>query len=228
MNNYKLLKQLQETYPNIRTFTCDENYLVYNGVSISVDLSQVDPVFFNLNTDSIFNYLKNGIYKNWNINKKIEKVLQDLVVTEEEVKEMNYFMLQLFIKRDIIKNNIKFFSDFADNLNVRKFYNDYLESNRILNSAISNRTSGYPANEMLATMSENEQNKTQSKSLDLGMTRTREKSNAKGYSAFIENEKYLDSLNERQRLNAAGFTSIILIISTVISVATYLALQLLK
>lgn len=231
MNNDKILKQLQESYPNLRGFVVNDGLLSYNGYNLNVDLSQIDPVFFNLLPDSIFDYLKNGIYKSWDINKRVIHHLNNLVVTEEEVKELNFFIIQLMIKRDIIKNNIDFFNKFVDNPSIRKFYKEYLDSDEILKEAISNRDSSYPANAMLANMME-QQSKTEVQSntntQDLGYSRVRGKKDVKGYDVFKENEEYLERLNKRQNLNAAGFTSIILIVSTILAVASYLALNLLK
>lgn len=231
MNNDKILKQLQESYPNLRGFIVNDGLLSYNGYNLDVDLNQIDPIFFNLLPDSIFAYLKNGIYKSWDINKRIMHHLNNLVVTEEEIKELKFFVIQLKIKRDIIKNNIDFFNKSIDNPSIRKFYKEYLDSDEILTEAISNRDSSYPANAMLANMME-EQSKTEVQSntntQDLGYSRVRGKKDIKGYDAFKENEEYLEKLNKRQNLNAAGFTSIILIVSTILAVASYLALNLLK
>lgn len=231
MNNDKILKQLQESYPNLRDFIVNDGLLSYNGYNLNVDLSQIDPIFFNLLPDSIFAYLKNGIYKSWDINKRIIHHLNNLVVTEEEIKELNFFVIQLMIKRDIIKNNIDFFNKSIENPSIRKFYKEYLNSDEILKKAISNRGSSYPANAMLANMiDEQRKNEVQNNTntQDLGYSRVRGKKDIKGYDVFKENEEYLEKLNKRQNLNAAGFTSIILIVSTILAVASYLALNLLK
>lgn len=231
MNNDKILKQLQESYPNLRDFIVNDGLLSYNGYNLNVDLSQIDPIFFNLLPDSIFAYLKNGIYKSWDINKRIIHHLNNLVVTEEEIKELNFFVIQLMIKRDIIKNNIDFFNKSINNPSIRKFYKEYLDSDEILKKAISNRGSSYPANAMLANMiDEQRKNEVQNNTntQDLGYSRVRGKKDIKGYDVFKENEEYLEKLNKRQNLNAAGFTSIILIVSTILAVASYLALNLLK
>ena len=43
---------------------------------------------------------------------------------------------------------------------------------------------------------------------------------------YRKNEQYLKELNDRSKLSVAGYTSILLIIATTISVGMYLAIQL--
>ena len=68
----------------------------------------------------------------------------------------------------------------------------------------------------------------QSQGLDNGVSLTRAKPGFSGYSEFQNNENYLRQLQKSQKMNVAGYTSIILIVASALTFGMYLAFQLLK
>ena len=76
--------------------------------------------------------------------------------------------------------------------------------------------------EMASMNQNNEQEKTIDKTLSLSRTNSK----FSGFSEFEKNEQYLKELNDRSKLSVAGYTSILLIIATTVSVGMYLAIQL--
>ena len=69
------------------------------------------------------------------------------------------------------------------------------------------------------------QNKSQEQSMGKELTLARNNPKISGYQLFDENENYLKKLNENQKMNIAGYTSIILIVATAITFGMYLAIN---
>ena len=59
------------------------------------------------------------------------------------------------------------------------------------------------------------------------MTLTRTKPGFNGYTEFDKNLDYLNELNKKDKMGMAGYTSLILVITSAITFGMYLALKLL-
>ena len=70
-------------------------------------------------------------------------------------------------------------------------------------------------------------NQKQSNIMENEMTLTRTKPEFGGYSEFDKNVDYLNELNRKDRMGMAGYTSLILIVTSAITFGMYLALKLL-
>lgn len=236
--NDAILKNYQKTYPNLAEFTYDvttdalvyeENYVKLNGYG----LSRIDPIFFNMMPEDIFIYMKNGFYQNAQEDKQINEYLSQFVITEEEIGFINSYVERYIERLNIYARNRDVFDKYLSNDSIKDFMESIRNAKKIIdfakNNAKENNSSVYSMlrNAYDKEMASMNQNNEQEKTIDKTLSLTRTNSKFSGFSEFEKNEQYLKELNDRSKLSVAGYTSILLIIATTVSVGMYLAIQLL-
>lgn len=236
--NEMILKNYQKTYPNLAEFSYDalNDALVYEGNYIKLNgygLSRIDPVFFNLNPEDIFTYLRNGFYQTGNRNAQVEAYTNQIVITEDEEEFIKRYVEQYIEKLNIYARNAQFFDKNLQNESVRSFIEDFMGAKKIIEEAkkLAN-PNVYNSYQMLANaydgiMTSMNQTQSQNQSLEKQMTLTRTKPGFSGYSEFDKNQEYLNELNKKDKFSMAGFTSLILIITSAVATGMFLALKLL-
>ena len=212
--NDAILKNYQKTYPNLAEFTYDvtTDALVYEGNYVKLNgygLSRIDPIFFNMMPEDIFIYMKNGFYQNAQEDK--QRYIERL-----NIYARNRDVFDKYLSNDSIK-------DFMESIRNAKKIIDFAKNNaKENNSSVYSMLRNAYDKEMASMNQNNEQEKTIDKTLSLSRTNSK----FSGFSEFEKNEQYLKELNDRSKLSVAGYTSILLIIATTISVGMYLAIQL--
>lgn len=236
--NDAILKNYQKTYPNLAEFTYDvtTDALVYEGNYVKLNgygLSRIDPIFFNMMPEDIFIYMKNGFYQNAQEDKQINEYLSQFVITEEEIGFINSYVERYIERLNIYARNRDVFDKYLSNDSIKDFMESIRNAKKIIdfakNNAKENNSSVYSMlrNAYDKEMASMNQNNEQEKTIDKTLSLTRTNSKFSGFSEFEKNEQYLKELNDRSKLSVAGYTSILLIIATTISVGMYLAIQLL-
>lgn len=230
----KTLSNYQKNYPNLAEFTydADSDCLVYEGNFIKLNgygLSRIDPVFFNLNPEDIFTYLKNAFYRNDEYSMQIINLTNQIVITEEEQQFIYNFVSQYFLRLNIYASNRNVFDKYFDNDSIKAFMKEIKQSRNIIDKAKEiGSLNEYSVYGMILSQYNNELNSmNQSQGLD-SVSLTRAKPGFSGYSEFQNNENYLRQLQKSQKMNVAGYTSIILIVASALTFGMYLAFQLLK
>lgn len=235
--NGAILKNYQKTYPNLAEFTYDvtTDALVYEGNYVKLNgygLSRIDPIFFNMMPEDIFIYMKNGFYQNAQEDKQINEYLSQFVITEEEIGFINSYVERYIERLNIYARNRDVFDKYLSNDSIKDFMESIRNAKKIIdfakNNAKENNSSVYSMlrNAYDKEMASMNQNNEQEKTIDKTLSLTRTNSKFSGFSEFEKNEQYLKELNDRSKLSVAGYTSILLIIATTISVGMYLAIQL--
>lgn len=235
--NDAILKNYQKTYPNLAEFTYDvtTDALVYEGNYVKLNgygLSRIDPVFFNMMPEDIFIYMKNGFYQNAQEDKQINEYLSQFVITEEEIGFINSYVERYIERLNIYARNRDVFDKYLSNDSIKDFMESIRNAKKIIdfakNNAKENDNSVYSMlrNAYDKEMASMNQNNEQEKTIDKTLSLSRTNSKFSGFSEFEKNEQYLKELNDRSKLSVAGYTSILLIIATTISVGMYLAIQL--
>lgn len=235
--NDAILKNYQKTYPNLAEFTYDvtTDALVYEGNYVKLNgygLSRIDPIFFNMMPEDIFIYMKNGFYQNAQEDKQINEYLSQFVITEEEIGFINSYVERYIERLNIYARNRDVFDKYLSNDSIKDFMESIRNAKKIIdfskNNAKENNSSVYSMlrNAYDKEMASMNQNNEQEKTIDKTLSLTRTNSKFSGFSEFEKNEQYLKELNDRSKLSVAGYTSILLIIATTISVGMYLAIQL--
>ncbi len=235
--NDAILKNYQKTYPNLAEFTYDvtTDALVYEGNYVKLNgygLSRIDPIFFNMMPEDIFIYMKNGFYQNAQEDKQINEYLSQFVITEEEIGFINSYVERYIERLNIYARNRNVFDKYLSNDSIKDFMESIRNAKKIIdfakNNAKENDNSVYSMlrNAYDKEMASMNQNNEQEKTIDKTLSLTRTNSKFSGFSEFEKNEQYLKELNDRSKLSVAGYTSILLIITTTISVGMYLAIQL--
>ena len=235
--NDAILKNYQKTYPNLAEFTYDvtTDALVYEGNYVKLNgygLSRIDPVFFNMMPEDIFIYMKNGFYQNAQEDKQINEYLSQFVITEEEIGFINSYVERYIERLNIYARNRDVFDKYLGNDSIKDFMESIRNAKKIIdfakNNAKENDNSVYSMlrNAYDKEMASMNQNNEQEETIDKTLSLTRTNSKFSGFSEFEKNEQYLKELNDRSKLSVAGYTSILLIIATTISVGMYLAIQL--
>lgn len=236
--NDAILKNYQKTYPNLAEFTYDvtTDALVYEGNYVKLNgygLSRIDPIFFNMMPEDIFIYMKNGFYQNAQEDKQINEYLSQFVITEEEIGFINSYVERYIERLNIYARNRDVFDKYVSNDSIKDFMESIRNAKKIIdfakNNAKENNSSVYSMlrNAYDKEMASMNQNNEQEKTIDKTLSLSRTNSKFSGFSEFEKNEQYLKELNDRSKLSVAGYTSILLIIATTISVGMYLAIQLL-
>lgn len=235
--NDAILKNYQKTYPNLAEFTYDvtTDALVYEGNYVKLNgygLSRIDPIFFNMMPEDIFIYMKNGFYQNAQEDKQINEYLSQFVITEEEIGFINSYVERYIERLNIYARNRDVFDKYLSNDSIKDFMESIRNAKKIIdfakNNAKENDNSVYSMlrNAYDKEMASMNQNNEQEKTIDKTLSLSRTNSKFSGFSEFEKNEQYLKELNDRSKLSVAGYTSILLIIATTISVGMYLAIQL--
>lgn len=235
--NDAILKNYQKTYPNLAEFTYDvtTDALVYEGNYVKLNgygLSRIDPIFFNMMPEDIFIYMKNGFYQNAQEDKQINEYLSQFVITEEEIGFINSYVERYIERLNIYARNRDVFDKYLSNDSIKDFMESIRNAKKIIdfakNNAKENDNSVYSMlrNAYDKEMASMNQNNEQEETIDKPLSLTRTNSKFSGFSEFEKNEQYLKELNDRSKLSVAGYTSILLIIATTISVGMYLAIQL--
>lgn len=235
--NDAILKNYQKTYPNLAEFTYDvtTDALVYEGNYVKLNgygLSRIDPVFFNMMPEDIFIYMKNGFYQNAQEDKQINEYLSQFVITEEEIGFINSYVERYIERLNIYARNRNVFDKYLSNDSIKDFMESIRNAKKIIdfakNNAKENNSSVYSMlrNAYDKEMASMNQNNEQEKTIDKTLSLSRTNSKFSGFSEFEKNEQYLKELNDRSKLSVAGYTSILLIIATTVSVGMYLAIQL--
>ena len=235
--NDAILKNYQKTYPNLAEFTYDvtTDALVYEGNYVKLNgygLSRIDPIFFNMIPEDIFIYMKNGFYQNAQEDKQINEYLSQFVITEEEIGFINSYVERYIERLNIYARNRDVFDKYLSNDSIKDFMESIRNAKKIIdfakNNAKENNSSVYSMlrNAYDKEMASMNQNNEQEKTIDKTLSLSRTNSKFSGFSEFEKNEQYLKELNDRSKLSVAGYTSILLIIATTISVGMYLAIQL--
>lgn len=236
--NDAILKNYQKTYPNLAEFTYDAttDALIYEGNYVKLNgygLSRIDPIFFNMMSEDIFIYMKNGFYQNAQEDKQINEYLSQFVITEEEIGFINSYVERYIERLNIYARNRDVFDKYLSNDSIKDFMESIRNAKKIIdfakNNAKENNSSVYSMlrNAYDKEMASMNQNNEQEKTIDKTLSLTRTNSKFSGFSEFEKNEQYLKELNDRSKLSVAGYTSILLIIATTVSVGMYLAIQLL-
>lgn len=233
--NEMILKNYQNTYPNLAEFSYDErnDALVYEGNFVKLNgygLSRIDPVFFNMNPEDIYIYFKDGFYTSQNKNAQIENYLSQFIITEDEEETIKSYVSQYIDKLNIYARNIQFFDNYFQNDSVKSFINDLMAAKSIVEEAkkLAN-SNNYNVYQMIvnaydAEMDSMNQNQNKNQNLDKGMSLTRNL-NSSIYSEFAKNAAYLEELKKDDKLGMAGYTSIILIIASAVTFGIYLAVN---
>ncbi len=235
--NDAILKNYQKTYPNLAEFTYDvtTDALVYEGNYVKLNgygLSRIDPIFFNMMPEDIFIYMKNGFYQNAQEDKQINEYLSQFVITEEEIGFINSYVERYIERLNIYARNRDVFDKYLSNDSIKDFMESIRNAKKNIdfakNNAKENNSSVYSMlrNAYDKEMASMNQNNEQEKTIDKTLSLSRTNSKFSGFSEFEKNEQYLKELNDRSKLSVAGYTSILLIIATTISVGMYLAIQL--
>jgi hypothetical protein len=235
--NDAILKNYQKTYPNLAEFTYDvtTDALVYEGNYVKLNgygLSRIDPIFFNMMPEDIFIYMKNGFYQNAQEDKQINEYLSQFVITEEEIGFINSYVERYIERLNIYARNRDVFDKYLSNDSIKDFMESIRNAKKIIdfakNNAKENNSSVYSMlrNAYDKEMASMNQNNEQEKTIDKTLSLSRTNSKFSGFSEFEKNEQYLKELNDRSKLSVAGYTSILLIIATTVSVGMYLAIQL--
>ena len=235
--NDAILKNYQKTYPNLSEFTYDvtTDALVYEGNYVKLNgygLSRIDPIFFNMMPEDIFIYMKNGFYQNAQEDKQINEYLSQFVITEEEIGFINSYVERYIERLNIYARNRDVFDKYLSNDSIKDFMESIRNAKKIIdfakNNAKENNNSVYSMlrNAYDKEMASMNQNNEQEETIDKTLSLSRTNSKFSGFSEFEKNEQYLKELNDRSKLSVAGYTSILLIIATTISVGMYLAIQL--
>jgi len=236
--NDAILKNYQKTYPNLAEFTYDvtTDALVYEGNYVKLNgygLSRIDPIFFNMMPEDIFIYMKNGFYQNAQEDKQINEYLSQFVITEEEIGFINSYVERYIERLNIYARNRDVFDKYLSNDSIKDFMESIRNAKKIIdfakNNAKENNSSVYSMlrNAYDKEMASMNQNNEQEKTIDKTLSLSRTNSKFSGFSEFEKNKQYLKELNDRSKLSVAGYTSILLIIATTVSVGMYLAIQLL-
>lgn len=226
--NQIILENYQKAYPNLSGFIYDDatDSLIFNGESAKLNgygLSRIDPIFFSLAPEDILAFFKNGFYQKNSENEHVEYLLNKFVITEEEVDYLQTYAKKYIARFKIYSKNKAFFDQFMEtNESVKSFASDLLQSNRIIDqvkNGIGLENDGV-ANAIESALQE-ENSMSNSNNLEQGMSLARTKP---GYGGQSEDPHFID---QNQGLGIYGYTSLALIIISVVTMGIYLAIKIL-
>lgn len=229
VNLNEVLSNFQKNYPNLANFKYDQGMdaLVYEGNYIRLNgymLSRINPLLFTMSPDDIFTYLKNGFYYNTDENGLLNSLLSKLIITDEEAIFIKNYITRFITRYNLYLNNKELFDSLmVSDENINNYIKTMIESKKIIDSVKDiTLNDEHDALSMLANSYRNEMNDINSNGLSQGLSLTRTNPN---FGKFKENEEYLKKIEKDQKMGMAGFTRIILIISSAVTFGMYLALK---
>ena len=211
-------KNLKNTYSSLANFhyNSTNNSISYNNQEVYLNnypLQNIDPNFFRMKPDDIILYLLYRLY----IPARIQDIKQNLVQFN------NKFINEFNIRYIIYSRNKKLLDTLSDNNpNIQNFTRYLIECYRILkqNNITLNQMSNQNDN-FNNQSNANTNSQSLSNSLERGVSRARTKPGWNGkYEDFVPGDE--------NNIGMAGFTSILLIITTIIITGISLAYLLLK
>ncbi len=225
--NETILDNYKKIYPNLSGFVYDEqtDSLVFNGESAKLNgygLSRIDPIFFSLAPADILAFFKNGFYQKSSENEHVESLLNKFVITEEEVYYLQNYARKYMARCSIYAKNKDFFEQYVEtNESVRDFASDLLQSNKVIDQVKGSNglENDNVVNIIQSVLEEESNNMSNSNEVEKEATLSRSKP---GYGSGYE-DPY--SLNQNPGLGIYGFTSLALIVLSVVIVGVYLAIK---
>lgn len=238
INTKNMFEIFKSKYPNLNAFIYnqEEDILVWNGQTItkaSIALERVAPIFFQMVPEDIFAYLKGGFYyQSAGELSKIKNLIEnEMVITEEEEMVLKKFVSSYFTRLIMLSNNKALINSqvgispdiaaFLEDFRIRKGLIDNCNNN-VYHESIGSKIVRTEFQNCLNNLDEKKEESSLSESttqsLNQGLSLTRKKSNVGSY-VFPEQS----DIDKRQNLGMAGYSSIILILGTVITIGMYLA-----
>lgn len=229
-----VLVNYQKKYPNLKDFIYDANTdtLQYNGNFIKLNgygLSRIDEIFFNLNPDDIFLYIKNGFYYNLDESRYMNSLFEQFIITEEEVTFVESYVQKLALKFQMYEHNKYFFDNNINNDKIKNFLDETNKGLKVINKVKNHEYTNDSVSEIF-TKAYQKYFPTSINTIaeEKSLTLTRTNPNFKGDLEFSENERYLQELKKRDQLSIAGYSTFLLVILSTITFGIILALQILK
>ena len=215
----------KEKYPNIRDFVynAETDVLSYNGDIIEragYGINRIAPIFFQMIPQDIFDYLKGGYY--YQSNSELDKVKsmlnQEMIITEEEENFLKKFANDNHRRLEMYANNKFLFDSNPNNPDLEAFLIDLKARKEIMDNLNNNIS---VAATIIKNVSNNniEEEQTESKTLEKTMTLTRQNPNHLNYR-FREQEE----IDAENKLGLAGFSNIVLILVSAITLGMFIAL----
>lgn len=215
----------KEKYPNIRDFVYnpETDVLSYNGDSIKragYGINRIAPIFFQMIPQDIFDYLKGGYY--YQSSSELEKVNsmlnQEMIITEDEEAFLKKFANDSRRRLEMYANNKFLFDSNPNNPDLEAFLIDLKARKEIMDSLNNNMSVAATIIKDTSSNNNLEEEQTQSK-LEKTMTLTRKNPNHLNYR-FREQEE----IDAENKLGLAGFSNIVLILVSAITLGMFIAL----
>ena len=216
----------KEKYPNIRDFVYnpETDVLSYNGDSIKragYGINRIAPIFFQMIPQDIFDYLKGGYY--YQSSSELEKVNsmlnQEMIITEDEEAFLKKFANDSRRRLEMYANNKFLFDSNPNNPDLEAFLIDLKARKEIMDSLNNNMSVAATIIKDTSSNNNLEEEQTQSNALEKTMTLTRKNPNHLNYR-FREQEE----IDAENKLGLAGFSNIVLILVSAITLGMFIAL----
>lgn len=216
----------KEKYPNIRDFVYnpETDVLSYNGDSIKragYGINRIAPIFFQMIPQDIFDYLKGGYY--YQSASELEKVNsmlnQEMIITEDEEAFLKKFANDSRRRLEMYANNKFLFDSNPNNPDLEAFLIDLKARKEIMDSLNNNMSVAATIIKDTSSNNNLEEEQTQSNALEKTMTLTRKNPNHFNYR-FREQEE----IDAENKLGLAGFSNIVLILVSAITLGMFIAL----
>ena len=233
INGFNLNEYLTQ-YRALSIFSYDnsQNKLVFEGEVLPVSDLVIDEIFLMMDINDLRTFIKDGFYQKSSDIFNIEKMTEKLLLTEDDFEFLEKFVKKsndrfyLYTKyKNILEKNV-------DSISIRTFLQDTIISKKFINRSYElanpNEKDVYSivaaldtANQKVNEEESKKENIGSGKNEEKGFSLVKQKNNNPVSQWNFNEEEYISQAN---KVGAAGFTSIIAVVTVAILFGVYLAI----
>ena len=230
--NASNLNSLRNQYSPLNSFYVDENdgTLIFENMRLNINEISLDEIVLMFDINDFRLFIRNNYYKKSPYNDQIISLIQKNQLTDEDYKIVDEFAKDIALRINLYNRYKGILDNNLESEGIKLFLKDTVIGKKIVNlasqasnphdksiaTAITTMYEKY--NVLINTPADEHQNEQESKNLEKELTRTR---NRPDFEKFLQDEQ--EYLDRQDKINTAGFTSILAIIAVIVAFGVYLA-----
>jgi len=230
--NANNLNSLKNQYSPLNSFYIDENdgTLIFENMKLNIKNIELDEIVLMFDINDFRLFIRNGFYKKSPYYDQVRLLNLSDQFTDDNYKTIDEFVKDIVLRINLY-NRYKGILD-LESEGIRLFLRDMVDGNKLINAAAQISKPNDKSNAtaivtlfknyytLVNTPVDEQQNNQETKTAEKELTRTRNKPD---FEKFLQEEQ--DYIEKSEKMNTAGFTSILAIISVIVAFGVYLAVM---
>lgn len=230
--NANNLNSLKNQYSPLNSFYIDENdgTLIFENMKLNIKNIELDEIVLMFDINDFRLFIRNGFYKKSPYYDQVRLLNLSDQFTDDNYKTIDEFVKDIVLRINLY-NRYKGILD-LESEGIRLFLRDMVDGNKLINAAAQISKPNDKSNAtaivtlfkkyytLVNTPVDEQQNNQETKTAEKELTRARNKPD---FEKFLQEEQ--DYIEKSEKMNTAGFTSILAIISVIVAFGVYLAVM---